>query len=155
MKLPEMDQKSFLTSPSYHGESRSGVEEDPSDSPGRFPFYSPRSGRSPIKVDVLRTWSPPESLTVRSAIWFFHHAWAVILPEDFVWMFSEPDLLQQVLPMGVNTSFALSLLAWSSDASISSISSNVCDHNVSFPDSSRVKCISKEYTWQDFWTKLM
>ena len=52
----------------HHDESRSGVEEDASDSFRRFPCSSPRSGRSRIKVDVLRTWSPPESFTFPSAI---------------------------------------------------------------------------------------
>ena len=42
------------------------AEESPSDSPRKTWCYSPRSGRSLIKVDVLRTWSPPESLTVPS-----------------------------------------------------------------------------------------
>ena len=32
---------------------------------------------------------------------------------------------------------------------------NVCDHNVSFPDSSRIQYITEEFSWQDFWTKLM
>ena len=67
------------------------------------------------------------------------------------WMCSEPDLSQRVLTipsaigninfspfLGVNTSFALTLLAWISDASILSNSLNVCDQNVSLRDSSRV-----------------
>ena len=67
MKLPDMDQKSFIASPASGDESwKSG--EDPSDSLGRFPDYSPRSGWSRIKVDVLQTSSPPDSLTVPSAI---------------------------------------------------------------------------------------
>ena len=65
-KLPEMDQKSFLASPSYNDGSWSRVEED--DSLWRLPCSSPRSGRSQMKVAVLRTWSPPESFTVPSAI---------------------------------------------------------------------------------------
>ena len=32
---------------------------------------------------------------------------------------------------------------------------NLCDYNVSFPDSSRVQCIAEKYTWQDFCTELM
>ena len=44
-----------VASPSYNEESWSGVEEDPSDSPLRFPCSSHRSGLSPIKEDVLRT----------------------------------------------------------------------------------------------------
>ena len=80
-----MDQKSFLASPSYHDESRNGVEEDPSDSSRRFPCSSPRSGRSRIKKDVLRTSSLPESFTVPSAT----------------------GNIQFSPPLGVNTSFAL------------------------------------------------
>ena len=37
-------------------------EESSSDSPGRISCSSPRSGRSRIKVDVLRLRSPPEIL---------------------------------------------------------------------------------------------
>ena len=101
MEFPELDQKSFPASPSYNDKSWSWVEEDPSDSPWRFPCPSPRSGRSRIKVDVLRTWSPPESFTVPSAI---------------------GNLIFSPL-VDVNTSFALSLFAWISDASIFSNSS--------------------------------
>ena len=67
MKSPETDEKSYLASPSYHDESCCGVEEDPSDSPRRFPCSSPRSGLSWIRVDVLRSRSSPEILTVPSA----------------------------------------------------------------------------------------
>ena len=55
----------------------------------------------------------------------------------------------------VNTSFALRLLARSSDASISSNSSMSADHNVSFPDFHRAQCITEKYTWQDFRAELM
>ena len=54
MKFPDMDQESFNASPSYHDESRCGVE-DPFDFPRRVYCSSPRSGLSRIKVDVLRT----------------------------------------------------------------------------------------------------
>ena len=82
-----MDQKSFPASLSYHDESWSGVQEDPSDSPWRVPCSSPRSGRSRInKVDVLTSWSPPGNFTVPSAIG---------KKENFSPL------------MGVNTSFAL------------------------------------------------
>ena len=57
---------------------------------------SPRSGRSRTEVDVLRTWSPPDRFTVPSATWS----------------------LKFPLLCGVGTSFALSLSAWISDASI-------------------------------------
>ena len=52
IKLSEMEQKSFLTSPSYLDESRSGVQEDPSDSLWRLPCSCSRSGRSRIKTVI-------------------------------------------------------------------------------------------------------
>ena len=101
-----MDQKSFLASPSSSVESScfdcwSVLEENLSGSPWRIPCSSPRSGLSRIKVDVLRRWSPPQILTVPSAT-------GNIKLSPFI---------------GVNTSNALSLRAWSSDASICSNSS--------------------------------
>ena len=78
-----------------------------------FPFLLLVPGRSRIKVDVLRRRSLPKMLTVPSAT----------------------ENMKLPLLCGVNTSFALSLRAWSSDASISSNFFNVCDHNDSFPDS--------------------
>ena len=62
MKSPVIDQKSFLASASSSVESSwCGVgDEIPSDSPRRISCSSPWSGRSRIKVDVLRSWSPPE-----------------------------------------------------------------------------------------------
>ena len=63
------------------------------------------------------------------------------------WVFSEPDLCQIILLvhlrsgtrsfyhlLAVNTSLALSLQAWMSDASFPT--PNVCDQNVSFPNPS-------------------
>ena len=102
MKSPEIDQKSPVASPSYHDESWLEVEEDPSDSPRRSYCSSPRSGLSLVKVDVLRTWSPPDKMTVPSAIGNIkkdHHFGSV------------------------HISFALSLQAWISDASTFSNSS--------------------------------
>ena len=52
--------------PSSSNESCSGG--DPSDSPRRSSRSCPRSGLSRIKVDVLRTWSPPDCFTVPSSI---------------------------------------------------------------------------------------
>ena len=99
IRLPEMDQKSFLASPSYHDESRSGVEEDPSDSPWRLLCSSPRSGRSRIKVDVLRTWSPPESFTFPSATgrMIFHHIAALTLPSH--WVFQQGFQMRPSAPI--------------------------------------------------------
>ena len=62
------------------------VVKTPSDSPRRFPCSSPRSRWSRIKVDVLRTWSPPRNLTVPSAIGniIFNIFWALTLPSHWV-----------------------------------------------------------------------
>ena len=56
---------------------------------------------------------------------------------------------------GVNTSFALSLLAWSSDASISSNSSMSATIMSPFQIPPRVQYIAEEYSWQDVCSKLM
>ena len=93
MTFPEMDQKSPFASPSHGVESWSGVEEDPSDSPRRLSRSSPRSGRSRIKASRIFDCS--------------------ICDRE----------MKFPLFCGVNTSFALSLFAWISDASISSNSS--------------------------------
>ena len=103
MKSPVIDQKSFLATTSSRVESswRGVGEESSSDSPWRTSCSSPRPRRSRIKVDGLRRRSPPEVLPVPSA-----------------------TRNMKLSPfIGVNTSFALSLLAWISDASISSNSS--------------------------------
>ena len=92
---------------------------------GSFEVLSLHSGRSWIAVDGLRHRSPPGVLKIIS----FHRRY--------------------------NTSFALSLLAWSSDASISSTFFDVFDHNVSIPDSPRIQYITEEKTWQNFWTEMM
>ena len=72
-----------------------------SDFPWRISCSSPRSRHSRVKVGVLRRHSHPKILTVSSVIWNIYFS----------------------LLVGVNTSFALSLRAWSSDASICSHSS--------------------------------
>ena len=54
---------------------------------------------------------------------------------------------------GVNTSFALSLLAWSSDASISNNSSVSATIMSPFQIPPRGQCIAEIYTWQDFCSK--
>ena len=92
---------------------------------------SPLSGLSQIKVDVLRSWSHPESFIVPSALGNMNC----------------PPF------MCVNTSFE-SLSTYFRCVYLFQFL-NVCDHYVSFPDSSRIQHISKEYTWQDFRTKLM
>ena len=70
------------------------------------------------------------------------------------WMVSDVDLLQRVPFIGGNTSFALSLLASISDASIWSTSSMSAIRMSPFQISPAFNA-SKEYTWQDCWTKLM
>ena len=84
------------------------------------------------------------------------------------WMFSDLDLLQEFwlfhlrlgirifhLSLASTLPFALSLRAWSSDASISSISSMSATVMSPFQILSRIQDITEECTWQDFWTKLM
>ena len=128
-----MDQKSFLASPSSGDESWNGVEEDPSDSLERFPCSSPRSGLSRIKVDVLRTRSLPESLTVPSATKkkTLHHFWAFY------------------------TSFVLSLPAWIPDASILSNSSMSATVMSPFQIPPACNAYPRKKTWQHFRTELM
>ena len=118
MNYPVIVQKSLLASSSSRVESTwCGVGEcNSSDFLCRIACSSPGSGQSWVKVDVLRRCSHPKIWTVPSA----------------------SVNMKFLLLCGVNASFALSLRAWSSDASISSKCFNVCDHNVSFPDSHRV-----------------
>ena len=58
MKLPDMDQKSFIASPATGNESW-GCGRDPSDSPRKSMWLSPWIGGCRTKVDVLSSWSPP------------------------------------------------------------------------------------------------
>ena len=99
--------RSFLvTSMYFNGASSSRAESswsgvgecNASDFFWKISCSSPRSGRSRVKVDVLRRCSTPKILTVPSAT----------------------GNVKFPLLCGVNTSFALRLLAWSSDVSISS-----------------------------------
>ena len=50
----------------------------------RFPCSSPRSGLSRIKMDVLRTCSPPENFTVPSALGYDFYSLALTLPLHWV-----------------------------------------------------------------------
>ena len=59
MKFPDMDQNSFIASPASGSEFWGGGGGDPSDSPRKSLWPSPRIGWSRIKVDVLSSWSPP------------------------------------------------------------------------------------------------
>ena len=132
MKFPDMDEKTLIASPASGNESWGGGR-DPSDSPRKSTWLSPRIGRSRIKVDVRISWSPPDNLTL--PIWDW---------EDKVFTI-----------FGVIISFALSLRAWTSHASEFSSSSMSGTKNISFRNSTRTQCISKEYSrWRRF-TKLM
>ena len=64
MKFPDMDLKSLLASPAS-GNELWGSGRDPSDSPRKSRWLSPRIGRCRIKVDVLRSWSPPPRGLIR------------------------------------------------------------------------------------------
>ena len=103
MNSPVIVQKSLLASSSPRVESSwSWVgESNSSDVLWRISCSSPRSGSSRVKADVLRRCSHPQICTVPSP----------------------NGKMKLPLLSGANTSFALSLLAWSSDASISSNSS--------------------------------
>ena len=105
IKSPVKDQKSFLAfaSSSVESSCRGVGEENPSDSPRRTSCSSPRSGRHLVKVCVLRRHSLPKICTVPSAT-------GNIKLSPFI---------------DINTSFVLSLLAWSSYATISSNSSSI------------------------------
>ena len=141
--LPKLDQKWFLASASSRVESswRGVGEESPSDSPRKTSCSSPRSG-----------W------------------WWSQMPGNpgLRWMVSDVDLLQRLFTVpsatgniklspfiGVNTSFALRLLAWISNASISSNSSMSATIMSPFQMLPRMQCMTEEYTWQDFWAELM
>ena len=128
MKSPVKDKKSFLASATSRVESswRGVGEESPSDSPRRTTSSSPRSGRSLIEVDVLRRRSPPGVFDCSIRDWEFEVSTS-IWRKNFLCVRCV-HLLQFF---------------------------NVCDHNVSFPDYTRVQCITEKYTWEDFWTKFV
>ena len=135
MKSPVLDQKSFLASASSRVESswRGFGEESTCDSPRKTSCSSPCSGRSLIKVDGFRRRSPPESLDCSICDW-----------EKKIVTFHRRQHFLCIEPSGVDF-WCVHLLQFF----------NVCDHNVSFPDSPRIQYITDEKTWQDFWTKLM
>ena len=128
-------QKSLLASASSSVESSwcGDGDESPSDSPRRFPCSSLRSGWSLIKVDVLRRWSPPETLTVPSAA-------------------GKTKLTHFI---GVRTSFCIEPSGVEFTCVHLLHFFNVCDNNVSFPDSLRIQYITEEHTWQELDTQLI
>ena len=93
MKFPDMDRKSFIASPASGNESWGG-ERDPSDSPRKSTWPSPWIGRSRIKVDVLSSWSLPESVIRPSAAGknIFHFLWEILLPLH--WVFQSRFLMR-------------------------------------------------------------
>ena len=110
-----------------------GWKYNSSDFPWRISRSSPRSRRSRVKVDILRRCSPHRFwlFHLRREIWIFHFFAALRLPLHgafwrWVHMRPSPPFLH-----------------------------NVCDHNVSFPDSHRVQNITEKCTWQDVCSKLM
>ena len=66
MKFPDMDQQSFIASPASRSESWGGGR-DPSDSPRKFMWLSPRIGRSRTKADAPSSRSLPQSVIRPSA----------------------------------------------------------------------------------------
>ena len=124
MKFPDMDQKSFFALPASRYESWGGGGGDPSDSPRKSLWPSPRIGRSRIKVDVLSSWSPPTNFIRPSASgeMNFHFVWETLLPLD--WVFFWVDFRCVHL---------LQLL-------------NVCNHYVTLPNFPRVQRVAKEHS---------
>ena len=93
--------KIVIASPASGNESWGCASGDPSDSLRKSWWLSPRIGWFRINVDFFSAWSPPDGFTVPSATGKMNSS-----------------------PLSSNiTSFALSLLTWISDASISSSSS--------------------------------
>ena len=104
-----------------------------SDFPWSLSCSSPLSRLSRIKEDVLRRCSPPKISTVPSATGkmnFFTFHWR--------------QHCLCIEPSGVEFR-CVHILHFL----------NVCDHNISFPDSLRVQCIAEKCTWQDFWAELV
>ena len=82
-----MDQNSFIASPASGSESWGGGR-DPSDSPRKSAWPSPRIGWSRIKVGVLSSWSPPANL---------------ILPLHWVFLSRFPMLPSFPTPQGLRS----------------------------------------------------
>ena len=127
MLFPEIDQESFLASPSPGDELCGG---DPSDSPWRCPCSCPRSMLSQIEMDVLGTWSPPDSLNFFIRDRKNHHFGALTLTLHWV---SQHGFLMRPsfpIPQCLRPKCLLSRFL-------------------------RVQRTAKEYTWQDFLVELV
>ena len=86
MKLPNVDQKSCITSLASGNESWS-CGRDPSGSPRKSILLSPWIGRCRTKVDVLSSWSPSGILIRPSAIGKINSLFGEISPLSH-WVFS-------------------------------------------------------------------
>ena len=122
MKFHEMDQKSFIVSPASGSESWGSGGGDPSDSRRKSLWPSPRIGWSRIKVDVLSSWSPPTNFIRPSAT----------------------GKMNSPFSLGNITSFVLSFFCIDFRCVHRFQLLNVCNQYVTFPNSSRVQCISEE-----------
>ena len=131
MKLPDMDQKSFIASPASGNESW-GCGRDPSDSPRKSTRPSPWIGRGRIEVDVLSSY-------LLLVFWFVHL------------------LLEQIKTpsLGNITSFALSLFEWISDASIVSNSSRSAISTSPFQIPPAYRAYPRNNPRKTFFPKLM
>ena len=109
-----------------------GGGRDPSDSPRKSTWLSPRLGCSRIKVGVLSSWSPPTNLIRPSATgkMNFPFLWEILLP------------LQWVFWVDFRCVHRFQLL-------------NVCNQYVTLPNSHRVQSVSKEQSTEDFLSTLM
>ena len=97
MKFPEMDQKPFRASHASESESW-GSGWGPSESPRFFYVIYSSNWVSRIKVDVLRSWSPPGSSIRPSATGklIFHFLWEISLLLH--WVFQSRFLMRPSFP---------------------------------------------------------
>ena len=132
MKFPDMDQKSLIASRASGNESW-GSGRNPSDSPRISRWLSPQIGRCRIKVDVLRSWSPPRGSDSSICDWknkfsFFLEKYQLFRIESFWVDFRCVHRLQLL---------------------------KVCNQYVTLPNFSRAQYVSEKQSRQDFLSKLM
>ena len=130
MKSPSIDQKSFQASTSSFVSVGWDLSECPWSSSLRSSLLSVCSR---LRVGSRNSWSLPDNFTVPSA----------------------NGNIECSLLCGVITAFAFTLRAWISDASKIFQLLNVCNHNISFPNSPCDQYISEEYSRYNFLTELV
>ena len=114
--------KSLRASPASGSESWGSGGGDPSDSPRKSLWSSPRLGWCRTKEDVLSSWSPPTNFIRLSA----------------------SGNMNSPFSLGNITSFALSLFRVDFWCVHRFQLLKVCNQYVSLPNSTRVQCVSDE-----------